>query len=217
MSLIKEFAIEPKVMAKWEHFNSLWEDFGVGKGRLISKYPPQWRQKVDEELAKNPIGDIHTHSIKSKIWAGEHKFLVNCRTYAGTMDWLSKACAQMSMDPFHAIIACENPNAGKAVLVAGEFAKDEPPFQITTLGWNWVPRKAEALANCASLLLNHCEAIRFVDPHFDPDTTGLRFRYKNTFEAMLSVRYSNAPKLRILEIHRRRPEGFVAAALHMCA
>ena len=48
MSLVKEFAVEPKVMAMWSYFQSLWEDFGVGKGRLISKYPVRWKEKVAE-------------------------------------------------------------------------------------------------------------------------------------------------------------------------
>jgi hypothetical protein len=206
MSLVREFAIEPKIMATWSHFQSLWEDFGVGKGRLIAKYPVQWKQKVAEELTKHPIGDVHAHKIKSKIWADEHKFLVKSRTYTGTMDWLGNAWAQMSLDPFHAIIACENPKALKEVLVAGEFSKDEAPYQAASQVA--VRRNAADMANCAKLLLCHCEEIRLVDPYFDPSEP----RFLNTFAAFLQARATSSPSLRLLEIHRARPEPYLPGA-----
>jgi len=65
--------------------------------------------------------------------------------------------------------------------VAGDFAKDEPPYKVVSE--NFVPRKAQDLADCAGLLLEHCEEIQFVDPHFNPSEP----RFRNTFEAMLEI------------------------------
>jgi len=201
MSLIKEFAVEPRVMATWTHFNSLWEDFGVGKGRLISKFPVLWINKVDE-LARLHSKPVQASAISSKLRRDTHKFIVKSRNYSGTMDWLSNARAQMNADPFHAIIATENPNAAEPVLIAGEFAKDEPPFQV--LSQASVPRQAADLARCASLLLRHSEEIRLIDPYFDPSVA----RFRNSFRAFLQMRNASSPRLRVLEIHRKRDAGF---------
>jgi hypothetical protein len=166
-----------------------------------------WKSKVDE-LARQLSKPVQATAISAKMRRDSHKFLVKSRTYNGTMDWLANACAQMSVDPFHAIIASENPANAEEVLVAEEFAKDEPPFQIAMPGWNWIPRNAAALANCAGLLLNHCEEIRLVDPHFDPSEP----RFQKTFAEILRARPHNAPRLRLLEIHRERPDPFVVGA-----
>jgi hypothetical protein len=180
MSLIKEFAIEPKVMATWQHFRELWEDFGVSQGRLISKYPILWKAKVDE-LAKIFSKPVQATAISAKIRRDEHKFLVTGRTYNGTDGWLVNALSHMTTQPFHAVIASENPKGVKEILVAGDFAKDEPPYKVVSE--NFVPRKAQDLADCAGLLLEHCEEIQFVDPHFNPSEP----RFRNTFEAMLEI------------------------------
>jgi hypothetical protein len=201
MSLIKEFAIEPRVMATWTHFNSLWEDFGTGQGRLISKYPVLWKNKVDE-LAKQFSGPVHATAISSRIRRDEHKFLVTGRTYNGAEGWLVNALSHMATEPFHAVIACENPTGKGKVLVAGEFAKDEPPYKLVLE--DFIPRKAPDLAGCAGLLLEHCEEVQFVDPHFDPSEP----RFRNTFEAMMQL--CNTGSIKVLEIHREKPTPFIA-------
>jgi len=205
MSLIKEFAIEPRVMATWEHFNSLWADFGAGQGRLISKYPVLWKSKVDE-LARTLSKPVRALSISAKIRRDEHKFLDTGRTYSGN-DWLKNALSQMAAQPFHAILASaeailalENPAGSQGVLVAGDFAKDEPPYKVVTE--DFIPRKAAELAGCASLLLEHCEEIQLVDLHFDPCEP----RFSNTFGAMLKL--CNTTSIKVLEIHREKPDPF---------
>ncbi len=200
MSLIKEFAIEPEVMATWQHFQSLWEDFGVAQGRLISKYPMMWKAKVDE-LARKFSKPVHATAISARIRRDEHKFLVTGRTYSGADGWLVNALRQMAIKPFHGVIASENLAGSKQVLVAGDFDKDEPPYKVMTE--DFVPRKAADLAGCASLLLEHCEEIQLVDPHFDPSEP----RFRNTFEAMLQ--FCNTGALKVLEVHREKPEPFI--------
>ena len=199
MSLIKEFAVEPEVMATWEHFNSLWPDFGAAQGRLISKIPVLWKSKVDE-LAKVRSKPVQATSISAKIRRDEYKFLNTGRTYSGNETWLKNALSHMAKQPFHTIVALENPDVAQDVLVAGEFAKDDPPYKVTPE--DFVPRRAAELADCASLLLAHCDAIQLVDPHFDPSEP----RFTNVFDAML--RLSRGRSIKTLEIHRDKPAVF---------
>ena len=127
--MIKEFAIEPRVMATWAHFQSLWEDFGVGRGRLISKYPVQWAQRV-AELAKELSPPVRATAIASKIFTEQHKFIFRVRSHDGGKNWLENAVAHMAGNPFDAIIAMANPAGHPAVLVAGEFEKGVAPFSV---------------------------------------------------------------------------------------
>jgi hypothetical protein len=46
--MIKEFAVQPEVMASWQYFRLLWEDLGVAKGTLISRFPKTWNKQVCE-------------------------------------------------------------------------------------------------------------------------------------------------------------------------
>ncbi len=200
--MIKEFAIEPRVMATWAHFQSLWEDFGVGRGRLISKYPVQWAQRV-AELAKQLSPPVRATAIASKIYAEQHKFILRFRTYDGERNWLENALAHMAANPFDAIIAATNPAGHPAVLVAGEFDKGVAPFYAECQAK--VERTAVALAQCALILLRDCEEIRLVDPDFDPAEP----RFVETFRAVLALRDPAASPLKALEIHTERKPAFI--------
>ena len=187
MSLIKEFTIEPRVMATWAHFNSMWEDFGASQGRLISKYPVMWKSQVDE-LAKKHSKPVQATAISAKMRRDDYKFLVTGRTYRGGQSWLENALSHTATQPFHAVIAAENGAGAKGVLVAGEFAKDEPPYKVGPE--DFIPRSAKDLAACAAVLLANCEQVQFVDPHFNPSEP----RFRNTFEAMLQMYDANCLK-----------------------
>ncbi len=198
MSLIKEFAIEPRVMATWAHFNSMWEDFGAGQGRLISKYPVLWRNKVDE-LARTLSKPVQATAISAKIRRDDHKFLVTGRSYRGNDSWLENALS--TTQPFDAIVVLENGTGRKGVLVAGEFAKDEPPYKVAVE--DFIPRNAKDLTACAALLLVNCEQLQLVDPHFNPSEP----RFSKTFEAMLQT--CGPGSLKTIEIHREKPDPFM--------
>ena len=200
MSLIKEFAIEPQVMATWAHFNSMWEDFGAGQGRLISKYPVMWKSQVDE-LAKKHSKPVQATAISAKIRRDE---LQIPRDRADLPRGTKVGWRTHSPTPRHnrsTRSLLQNGSGAKGVLVAGEFAKDEPPYKVVPE--DFIPRSAKDLAACAGLLLANCEQVQFVDPHFNPSEP----RFRNTFEAMLQMCDANC--LKAIEIHREKPDPFI--------
>jgi len=174
----------------------------VGRGRLISKYPVQWAQRV-AELAKQLSPPVRATAIASKIYAEQHKFILRFRTYDGERNWLENALAHMAANPFDAIIAATNPAGHPAVLVAGEFDKGVAPFYAECQAK--VERTAVALAQCALILLRDCEEIRLVDPDFDPAEP----RFVETFRAVLALRDPAASPLKALEIHTERKPAFI--------
>ena len=89
--MIHEFAVEPEVMATWQHFQSLWDDFGVGKGRLLVEYPGNWRRRI-HELAPKLSAPVKANAISSKISAQRHKFIgARGRPYEPERLWLANA------------------------------------------------------------------------------------------------------------------------------
>lgn len=203
--MIKEFAIQPEVMATWNYFHSYFEDFGVGHGRLICVYPITWKNKV-HELAATLNRDVHAHSIRSKISAARHRFILPVRhDYDGHRgDWQMNA--EMANAPFDAVIATENPRKKKNVLIAGDFDKAQEPYR--TQPQQDLQRTPEAMTKAASSLLSLCEEFRIVDPFFDPSGG-----WGETFKQMLSVCPDGGATLKVCEIHTRFRDGMNFSAV----
>lgn len=207
--MIKEFAIQPEVMATWSHFRELRRDFGVGRGRLISVFPLDWKAKV-EKLAKDLNQEIKAASILNALngylYKGDHIFLrTNRPGYKAERDWLDNAERSVLPAPFHAIVAKANPRGVATVLVAGVFDSTTPPYDVRTQ--LDVPRAPEDLADCCALLLENCEEIRIVDPYFSAINRG----FTNTFKAVLDRLGAGRRKLHRLELHVECPEVFDAS------
>jgi hypothetical protein len=163
--VIREFAVEPEVMATWQHFRELWEDFGAGKGRLAALYPSDWTSRVSK-LAQTLSPPVRAASVAAKLQHHPHKFVAANRPFDKGKDWLRNAEEQKPGNEFSGIIARKNPRDLSRVLVAGEFPKDQPPYASVMQGK--VPRTAEAIAACARLLLVRAEELILVDRNFDP-------------------------------------------------
>ena len=131
--MIREFAVEPEVMANWVHFRELWEDFGVNCGRLISEYPRDWREQVCRkayELSSTKAASIAARLKPGPGQTSAKKWIPTSRSYDKGKDWLNNAEQQHPERHFAGIVARKNPRARSRVLVAGEFPKDLPPWSV---------------------------------------------------------------------------------------
>ena len=72
--MIYEFAVEPEVMATWDYFRVLWDDFGVSRGRFLVEYPGSWRKQV-YEMAERLCKPVQANSIRSKISQQRHRLV----------------------------------------------------------------------------------------------------------------------------------------------
>ncbi len=204
--MIKEFAIQPEVLGTWAHFYSLRADFEVGLGRLICRYPKSWTREVcayvDRQIAEQKMGDVHGNSIKTFV-SGErerHRFIpARGRNYEPVRTWLENSEGCTLPDPFHAIIAQENPRSAERVIVAGEFDRSQPPFAVEFQGE--VLRNADEMADCCETLLDVCEELILVDYYFSPAAS----RHGDTFRAMLSHAKRRPRNIRRIEIHTTQP------------
>lgn len=199
--MIKEIAVEPEVMATWQHFRELWDDCGVSRGRLFSEFPPNWRDLVCTCAIKT--GSVKAGSIMARLKPGPgqeapRKWIATNRGYDNGRDWLANAERHEPPNAFDAIVARTNPRNKNRVLVAGEFARDQPPWKTDVQ--KEITRTAQELMNCARLLLTASHELVLVDPNFD----AAELRFRESLAALVQVRPPAKPWKRC-ELHVAHP------------
>ena len=205
--MIHEFAVEPEVMATWEHFNMLWADFGVSRGRLLVEFPGSWRKQVIT-LADQLTKSVHAHSIKSKLCDRGLRLakLVGAdgRQPEGP-DWPASAVRHQSGNKrFRAVIARNNPDQRSDVLVAGQFERDVEPWKVKQQD-DACLRAAEEMLRRVETLLRCSQELKLVDRNFDPGEP----RFARPFAAFVGMH----DRWERLELHTAMPAHFVRDAL----
>ena len=201
--MIADCAIDPEVFAQWRHFQSLYEDFGVSRGRLISKYPKKsWVRTVAtraRELVKDGINtELQASRIEGRPRGERFKWKVKRpggREFDPERSWCDNA--DSAEPPFDLIIAAGSASCGCRV-GAEDLVKDEAPFLWSRQ--RQVRRTKEALVEAARLVISAAETIAIVDPNFRADEP----RFNATILHLLAElgRCDNQPKR--FEIHTNR-------------
>jgi hypothetical protein len=200
--MIADCAIEPEVFANWRHFQSLYEDFGVSRGRLISKYPSKWIRRVAEhsrELVEKGINtEMQATKIEERLRSDRFKRKLKSaggRVYDPGQSWIANA--EEAKPPFDLIIAEGSVVSGNRV-GANMLSKDESPFLRATQ--RQVPRTKEQLIGIASHMLVECEHIVIIDPNFRADEP----RFCNSLKHLISVVEAAGRVPKRLEVHTNR-------------
>lgn len=211
--MIAEFAIEPRVMAQWRHFQSLHDDFGVPRGRVIARYPGEWAKEValmahqfTQDKTNSPL---NAKRIEEHLFceAFKRKLVPARRPYDKAKSWYANATGFQGEQAFQAIVAEQKPNDDKRVLVACDFLKTDPPYHVETGEKVW--RTAEELAGCAKPLLKVSEELQLVDPNFK-----VIDRFLATLDELLRLRTRlRQDKPKRLELHLRRPEDWATGGV----
>ena len=190
-----EYALEPQLLNNWRDFRYFFENMGMSRGRLISRYPKHWKRIVYESLTD--CGDMERKRIEEAlIRAADEKLLRRNNEWDRNKDWLTNAEAEHARNPFHAIIAKSNPHANASVLVGDVLVEHEPLWVLNSSCF--VPRKAQDMADGVATLLQASREIIFIDPHFDPDKS----RYCRPLIGFLQVAQHNRTiKLERVEYH----------------
>jgi len=200
--MIADCAIEPEVFATWRHFQSLYEDFGVPRGRLISKFPSKWIKRVAEhsrELVQQGINtEMQAAKIEERLRSDRFKRKLNSqggRVYDPVQSWIDNA--EDATPPFDLIITSGSMNSGNRV-GADLLLKDEEPFKRAHQ--SLITRNKEQLIAAASTVVLGSEHIVIIDPNFRADEP----RFGDTVKHLLSVIQSTGRTPKRLEIHTNR-------------
>lgn len=168
--MIHEYALEPELVATW-HERMLGrffiEQFGFGTGRVVSRYPKNWRKRVWDAFRSGAIaGEIEQKRIEellARLTAPEVRRPGHI--WDAAHDWLTNAESEHARKPFYTILARNNPRASGSVMLA------EDVLSGTPAGWGApnsvvVPRTAGSMAQCIEAMLRCATRVIFVDPHF---------------------------------------------------
>ena len=189
-----EYALEPQLLSNWSDFRYFFENMGMTRGRLISRYPKHWKRLVYESLGD--CGDMERMRIAEALNRADEKLLHRNNEWDGNKDWLTNAEAEHVRSPFHAIIARENPHANASVLV-GDALDEHESLWILNSSCD-VLRKAQDMADGVATLLQASREIIFIDPHFGPETP----RYRRPLIGFLqAAQHNRTIKLERVEYH----------------
>ena len=209
--MIHEYALEPELVASWHgllKYRLFVEMFGLGAGRVVSRYPKKWTKLVwdafeaDFGKTASPVDRSRMGKLLKQITKPVAKR--PGRIWEATHDWLTNAENEHTRKPFHAILARNNPRGNTGVL------RESEVLEGTAKGWDapgtaTVPRNAEEMAKSVAPMLRCATKILFVDPYFraneerfrkpltaflqNADTQGLQ----RAVELHTSASYRNAP------------------------
>lgn len=199
--MIHEFAVDPDALAGWHNFRYLVEHFGVENGRLISRFPKNWKRMVYE--ACNSCLPVEKKRIEEGLRGIEAKLLASGRSYDQSSPWPPNAIRSHAERPFRAIIttperAGSNPLLDVSVLCESTEAWAVPRGVA-------INRNAKDLGRAAQALLNCSREIRLVDPHFSDAA-----RFGRPLTEFIRHACAGRP-LRLLEYHLKE-DGCTAEA-----
>jgi hypothetical protein len=165
--VLKEFALEPEALASWESFRYLIEKFGVSHGRVISRFPKQWKRLVYEAAQKALSGTAQLSRIEVKLNAlGDDVVFPTARPGGdGSKPWIERALVEHAREPFAGIIARANPRNQAHVLLHSDVDEQDPRFHSSSQ--MEIERTAANLVGCASFLLRHTTTVKWVDHVMD--------------------------------------------------
>lgn len=182
--MLKEFAVDPRVIASsFETCRYLISQFGADKGRLISKFPKQWKRMAFDAAAALPDG-LSKERVVEFLTAIDSEWLTlstSNRAYTAPAEsWLDNAIAAHRKTPFQAIVTDQD-DSGNQLLDANGLNENNPLFAAQRT--RAVKRTANELAQAAALLLQNCRQLRLVDRYFDPGEA----KWRDSLGAILSL------------------------------
>jgi hypothetical protein len=193
--MIKEFALDPKVISHFQQARYFLDQFGIPYGRMISRFPSAWRKHVYESIKGLP--DIERLKIVELLNNASRKMMRNARSYDPTLGWLQNAEKQHSTKPFQAIISTENPNNSGQVLLAEQVTQETALWSVPTKVE--IPRNANSIAATIEPLISAANQILFVDPHFDPSQQ----RFRLVLQSLVRCAVRNHSDCLTVEYHVR--------------
>lgn len=158
--MIHEYALDPEALADWPTTRYLLDQFGAQHGRLISRYPNEWKRLVYE--ACDGCSPLDKKRIEERLAGSDNKLVRSGRIFDRALHWIDNAKRSHNESPFRLIISNAR-NASNGIVDAAEIGPD-------TTGWlpdsGHVARKAKQLCDAALPLLIGAKTICLVDPHF---------------------------------------------------
>lgn len=206
--MIFEYAVEPELAATWhEHREGRYfkEKFGLEQGRLLSRYPKDWKRLVWEAL------DTTDQNARKRMevllgFLCETSIRRTAQGYDPHRSWLENAEAEHARCAFHAILARSHLRKAEHLLNATTLDEDSESRWRVPPGMP-VTREPNRLAAAIGPMLRCASEIIFVDPHFRPD----KERFVRPLEAFLRAAFTDRPGAPLKRLEVQAGEDLGAA------
>jgi len=199
--VIYEYAVEPSLLNTWNDFRYFVEQFGVSRGRLISRYPGKWERMVHESLSS--CSPIEKAKIVERLMRIQDRMITRQSVWNPQKEWLPNAEDEHGRKPFRAILARTNPRAQGFVLEGQTVNEDHPLWQVQVS--LHTARSPEEVAACVGPLLSISRRIVFVDPYFRSNNYEYRTLFAVLLELAVRGRFSDPPSLGIFTSMKSGP------------
>ncbi len=175
--LLKEYALDPEILCSWTNCQILLPQIGASQGRLIARFPKDWKKRAYEAAHKS-AKPKELLSIVERLNRLGVAALFACGRPGGdpSLPWVESALAEHKREPFTAVLGAM---AQAGVLTLDDLDDAQPPW--LSQRQCEVPRHAKAMADAIGLLFLSGTRFKFIDPHLDPSKS----RFRNTLVEFL--------------------------------
>ena len=201
--MVHEYALEPELVASWHdrmRGRFFIDKFGSDTGRVVSRYPKNWKRQVWEAFDQTFNGTLsEKEKARGRIEELIKQFAIPMTRRSGLPDddphWLVNAEKEHERKPFHAILAHDNPRQNTNVMLEDDVL-DRKAERWDAPSTRSIPRTAEDMAACIAPLLRCATKILFVDPHF----RATEERFRKPLAAFLRIVDTRASQITV-ELH----------------
>ncbi len=217
MTLTREFAIEPAAVRSWRDFRYVFEKLGFSEGRLGTRLPKDWENKV----LKSCSDPIDRQRIECAFQRHAQSRLIDPPKFdnAGPAKWVDAVSAAHVQRKLSGVVVANGtlvPFTDPPSTTITD--ADEEFFQAKRA--RWVPCTSKELAEVARVLFRLSSKVVLVDPHLRPRTT-MNSQWRGPVEELLQVGLDEG--CRFLEILTsteglpKNPDDEVYKFLKICA
>lgn len=211
--MIYEYAIDPELACTWTDRIScahIKSQFGINRGRLVSRYPKRWKKLVWEAYQRYRKKKTETQENLRKIQEEEF-YLTEILQRLGDVfikrsgylwcssneEWLANAIDEHHRKEFRTIIAKKTVKEEPGVITFEDTFDEHPRWSINTAFT--VRRAPEAMAELVAPMLRCCKEIIFVDKFFNADSARRYMPLKKFLQELVDPK-SVVPTKRV-EVH----------------
>jgi hypothetical protein len=193
--VIYEYAIEPQLLSNWKDFRYFSEQFGLSRGRLISRYPKRWEKMVYESLTANACPPVEKAKIVEKLSRIKDRMITRQSVWDPQKEWLPNAEEEHGRKPFRAILARGNPRSQPFVLEGNDVEENHPLWKVEAS--QFVARTPQEIGTYIGPLLRISRHVLFVDPYFRAGHRDYRELFATLFELAVCDKSSEPPRVEI--------------------
>lgn len=164
--MLAEFALDPELLGNWKDFRFFVSQFGAAHGRLISRFPKQWKGMV--KAAAQNAQSVEFLRIVEALERLNNVMMIRYYDYNKGYEWLRNAADENGKRPFHAIVATKAHGNTQNLIIGSDLDPTDPPDLWVVPTSVHIQRVAADMASCVEPLLSQCDEVLFVDPYYGP-------------------------------------------------